>query len=497
MSKSRVKNVQQQDPPTSTGPQPASASNQEASENVESTGLQNYEQTLGSWLGPKLYEAVSDALTEEAFEGYTKDAIDALFETLAEQADKLDGTANTSQIEGFVDALQERLGPLAEQWLAEEGLPLRQSLRNWVDANPVMVVITALLAAAGAVLADLDIPTLEKEFDLGKGFTGSLSADLGSLRNIALEQVKASLEYASGPLMAAINVNVEGDDVSGDASVRYEGDRWSGGLAANVDKDGVVGGSADVGYSHDGLSANGRATFADSKFSGYSLNATRESGKLTDRFALSGTGDGGWDGSLGRTYTGDRWSAGLSADAANDRRLGGTASLGYSHDGLSADARASFTDGDFSGYALNANRQDGKFSERFSLSGNGDGDWSATHGRSYTGDRWSGSLQNGIGPDGAWNTSASTAYQGDRLSAGLKGTLDHTGAATGEGSLGYNREDLSLSALGRFDQDGLDSYQFDSSIGPDNRQLGFGLSGTGAGDWKASASGSYSTEDVK
>ncbi|MBX2799798.1 MAG: hypothetical protein KTR31_19120, partial [Myxococcales bacterium] len=46
-------------------------------------------------------------------------------------------------------------------------------------------------------------------------------------------------------------------------------------------------------------------------------------------------------------------------------------------------------------------------------------------------------------------------------------------------------------------QDGLDSYQFDSSIGPDNRQLGFGLSGTGAGDWKASASGSYSTEDVK
>ena len=94
---------------------------------------------------------------------------------------------------------------------------------EWVDANPHLIVVAALLAAAGAYpgqrLHSLSV------YDLGhrRGPQGQAGAKLGTLQNVAIQQVSAELSHATAPLVAAIKVK-PGDTTTTEFSGRYGGD---------------------------------------------------------------------------------------------------------------------------------------------------------------------------------------------------------------------------------------------------------------------------------
>ncbi len=253
------------------------------------SGLENYQDALGTWLGTELYEAVSPHLTLESVQGYADDLAGSILGELGNMAEGLDGTATDEQVQAFMKAIEARVGPMASDYVQSHGAGLVQSLSGWVDANPELVVATALLAAAGAVLADVDVPTLRHRLEITDELTAEVSAKLGSLRNIGLEQIKASLQYTSGPLVAAMSATYgEEEGVSAEARVRY-GD----------DNDFIL----------------GTATSAES--TGLGTLSFRGQTELDSGLSLSGYGaattDGDWTAGLGGEYESERIKAEIDA----------------------------------------------------------------------------------------------------------------------------------------------------------------------------------------
>lgn len=201
-------------------------------------GLANYEAALGEFLGEKLYKAVSGLLTLEKVQGYGKQAVEGAISAAVDAAggwEKIQ--SDPAALDALTTILQAELVPIAERWLAgEEGKALQQSLAGWVDAHPRTILLTALLAAAGAVLANADVPTLKTKFGIG-GADAELEADVGKIRALALKKIRGKISYTSGPLMAAVEVTHENGETTGSASL-VDGNR-SVSLDGTVDGDGL------------------------------------------------------------------------------------------------------------------------------------------------------------------------------------------------------------------------------------------------------------------
>ena len=187
------------------------AANAEKARTEEGTaaGLANYQATLGQWLGTELYQAIAPELTLERLAGHANAgfiaAVDAALGSIGES-----GQIDDAAILKLSETLKSEYGTIAGDWLKENGAGLTKRLGDWVDANPLWIVTSALLAAAAAIIANATIPELKKKFKLGDNVSGSLSAKLGKLRDISLQSISAELEWASGPLMAAMKMTHSG-----------------------------------------------------------------------------------------------------------------------------------------------------------------------------------------------------------------------------------------------------------------------------------------------
>jgi hypothetical protein len=201
---------------TSTGSvSQAAPSNTAVAESVRTpegtaAGLANYQAALGQWLGGELYGAVAEHLTMESMSGYANKALLGAFGAVSGSLENLDPANNKADLEKFSAAFKSEFGTVAGEWLAENGSGFSASLADWVDANPELIVAAALLAAAGAYLANADAPELSHAFKLG-GYTAELGAKIGKLRELSLEQVSLELSHATAPLVAAIKVSPGGD----------------------------------------------------------------------------------------------------------------------------------------------------------------------------------------------------------------------------------------------------------------------------------------------
>ena len=172
-------------------------------------GLRSYQDSLGMWLGSELYAAVAPQLTSESLSGLATQGIDAAVQASAGAAfATVDGEVDEAAVAQFVAALSERCGALGAEWLqSAEGEQLIAALGGWSDAHPGAIATVALLAAGGAVLANMEIPELSRTFGLPGGVEAGVSAKVGRLQALALEQVKAHLRTTSGPLVAAVELN--------------------------------------------------------------------------------------------------------------------------------------------------------------------------------------------------------------------------------------------------------------------------------------------------
>ncbi|GDX79880.1 hypothetical protein LBMAG42_16910 [Deltaproteobacteria bacterium] len=176
------------------------------------TGLANYESALGEFLGKKLYGAVSGVLTYDKLHGQAKGAVTSALGALADSLGKIDNVdADPKALDNLGVMLDAAAAPAVEKLLEKYGPELTGKLAKWTGAHPKTVLTVALLAAAGAVIANAPIPELAKQFKLGKSITVDVEAKLGRLRQLALEKLKAKVSYAAGPLLASIEADNDGN----------------------------------------------------------------------------------------------------------------------------------------------------------------------------------------------------------------------------------------------------------------------------------------------
>lgn len=290
----------------------------------ESSGLENYQAALGSWLGGELYQAVSPHLSLESLSGAAKDGLNSAIRGLVDQLKNAD-QADDAAIKAFGEALANRYDDVAEAWVQENGAGLQQSLSGWVDAHPKTIVAVALLAAAGAVAADIDLPELEGDVDLADGLKASAGLSLGSIRNIAFEQIKAKLEYTSGPLIAAMKVTHDADEgTSGEVSAGYGSDtrRIDGTVKVNEDGIEAWGLTGLYGFGN-GVTARGSAKAEDGRQPTINASVTSAQGETTWSSGLNYDANSGLLKLSGKydTVFGGGYSGGVRGSADSDGRV--------------------------------------------------------------------------------------------------------------------------------------------------------------------------------
>ncbi len=199
--------TQQAQTGSGAGPTQAKSNSAQQAQLKEAAFVAEYESALGSFLGPKLYEAVSDQITFDKMTGYGNKLVEALLKVGMGELEKVNPAINDKLQKQMVDGISKELEPLVAKLMGSDtGLKLIEGLQNVVGSNPYGVAGVAILAAAGAVLADADIPTLKHKLNLGKGFSTNLEANIGSLRNIAIGATKVGLNYQQKNLQAGVEV---------------------------------------------------------------------------------------------------------------------------------------------------------------------------------------------------------------------------------------------------------------------------------------------------
>ncbi len=195
-----------------------------AEEKVTAIRSENYRELLGEFLGGELYELLSEQTNEEALLEHGKSALDGALGAVSDLVGKsgLEGDQEAA-LAKFADALATDGLAEVEKFLeSEKGAALLGKISRWVDDHPGYVLLIGILAAAGAVAADLDIPKLKSKFKITKGLTAGIAADLGSIRHIALESVKLDLKYVRGQFSASAEVlHEDGKGQSYQGSLRY------------------------------------------------------------------------------------------------------------------------------------------------------------------------------------------------------------------------------------------------------------------------------------
>lgn len=203
-------------------------------------GLANYEAALGEFLGGPLYKALADQLRYSALSADAHKGAEAALDGLLGAFGDIDGvTADPKALDALGTLLKDKLDPVVDKWMEKHGKGLSSALTGWVGAHPRTIVLTALLAAAGAVLANLTIPKIKQKFNLGKGLSAEIEAKLGRIRALSLQSVRAKLSYESGPLLAAVSATHDETGDAATASVGYKGEGKSVNADATFDGKGL------------------------------------------------------------------------------------------------------------------------------------------------------------------------------------------------------------------------------------------------------------------
>lgn len=225
----------------------------------EAKGLspEAYQEALGRLLGGRLFDLVSKETSPDQMNSHAKKVVDALVKSAGGLADKDAGQDEAARA-AVKKALEETLGPAlkaeAEAYLnTEQGRSLEAKLQGYVTGHPWQVVAAAVLAAAGAVAANVQIPRLRsgRTFDLGKGegaakLTVGAGVRLGRIRDIALEAIDARIALEAGRFKAEAKAERDKEgDVKGTVSAGVGDERRQVSTTAVLDKDGLL--SAKVG----------------------------------------------------------------------------------------------------------------------------------------------------------------------------------------------------------------------------------------------------------
>ena len=282
-------------------PTTGAAGDAEAEKERQAAALQSYQGALGSFLGKKLYDVIHKEVTPEKLLGYGGQALDGLFKAAGSQAGSLATKGGMDKDEtAAITALAGVLGEIANEKAHEflkspEGQKVLVAVRDHVEGHPWQIIAAIIVAAAGAVAANVDIPTLKQKVKLAEGLTGDVSAKLGKIRDISLQAIQVGLSYEVGKLALKGEVAYDQKEgTKGTLSAAYGDEKQKIRAMGTMDQDGKLG----VGL-------------------GYSL--------VRDKLKLD-----------------------LDSQYARDAGIGGTAKLHWQDGDKSADANAAYKDGNLS-----------------------------------------------------------------------------------------------------------------------------------------------------
>ncbi|MFT6146722.1 MAG: hypothetical protein ACJARS_004672 [bacterium] len=492
-------------------------------EGGSSAGLANYQASLGKWLGSELYGALAKELTLASLQDHAAGAWASALKSGVSELDGLDG--NDKEAGAFTAALQAAYGEAAGNMLETDvGKKVISKLNGFVDANPRLILLVALLAAGGAVAANVALPKFSETFKLGSGFTAKVGGDLGKIREMALKDLSAALEYNSGPLMAAVSVNRKEDGtVTGDFKSSLGDD------AKNIKADAKFNNDGITVYNASGLLTMDSGTKLDGSVTGGADKNTVINGSVTSvNGDVTTTNSVNYDATAGTVSfknldiakLGDNGTLksgdGSSSDGSSYKSLGIDGNVGENGTGSASVKQTTGADGALTNEANGAyDYKNGDFAAGLKAKydgGNGfvSGNVSNTFSPGFTGKA---ALKQTFGDTSIMSGSGALDYKSKNFNTGLSGQFEQGsgGSLTAMANGNFNeRTSAGFDLTQKFGENAgtsgninaaynTDKLKFGGSAGFDTNKNAFNANAFGQADigdkWKGRVDGSYKTSD--
>lgn len=286
----------------------------------QQTGKMTYEAALGQFLGSKLYDAISDKISDEELIGYAQSAVGSATGALN---DYLQGNVSATDQEAaqkFVQALDGELKRVAGQFMTESGLA--DGIQGFVDDNPIVIATAAVAAAATYILTNQDIPLIDTKKSFGDGHSVIAGIDPGRTMEFALEQVRVGYRYQS----AGTNAELMGDYFQDGYQVQGSLQQQLGGYGAlsagalHSERDGATKDRLDLGYSNSALAASAyyermRTGESDLSKLGGRINNVADPGQIQAYLRGETRSDGSWEAAAGVSKDVDSYGWGVEGFA--------------------------------------------------------------------------------------------------------------------------------------------------------------------------------------
>lgn len=207
--------VQPEAPATTVGP-----GNAETQERLRTPGQLTWEGALGEHLGGRLYEALAAQLTDEKLVGHAHSAVDqaiaALKSALAGQGSMTEEDAAAL----FAAELDKALKQIAQDAVVKSGLS--EGIRDFADANPYAIALSAAAGAVAWVLSNQDLPLFEGKLGLGGGHALVGGIDPGRTLAFALERVRVGYRYDGDRIAARLRFDRYQDGHEAEAGLEHQ-----------------------------------------------------------------------------------------------------------------------------------------------------------------------------------------------------------------------------------------------------------------------------------
>jgi hypothetical protein len=170
---------------------------------------------LDKWLSGKEYEIVKSAIGESKLKEYAKSLSKKGGELLVRQMEgiKSPGDMVEKEIHKLIgDLFANDVQKVAEEIMnSPAGVNLRRLILQQAHQQPASVIGMVLTALAFAAASNADIPTIDIQQKLGKGYQLSAKAELGKFQAIALKELRLGISYSSKELEAKISGSYSGE----------------------------------------------------------------------------------------------------------------------------------------------------------------------------------------------------------------------------------------------------------------------------------------------
>ncbi len=179
-------------------------------------GASTWSEALGATLGPRLYEALSEHLSEDELQSVAQQAVGSATQQFEAYLNGQVEPGEASAAAELVRLLDQEIKRIAGQAAAGD---MGDVLRQFVDENPILVVSAIVAGAVAWVVSNQKIGMVDGRLQLGGGHSLIAGVDLGRTMELAAEQIRVGYRYASGGTTA----EVLGDYYATDDSWRLTG----------------------------------------------------------------------------------------------------------------------------------------------------------------------------------------------------------------------------------------------------------------------------------